>query len=125
MPLNWAFSVKMALSEFEAKKIEKEVGAFVEKRRPPPHIRPELDLGFRVKGQSVEIFEIRPLWNNPKERIEEPVAKATYVKTQRVWKVYWQRADLKWHRYDPDPEVDTLSEFLDLVDRDECACFFG
>jgi hypothetical protein len=115
----------MALSEFETKKIEKEVAAFVEKRRPPPHIRPELDLGFRVKNQSVEIFEIRPLWDNPEERIEEPVAKATYVKTQRVWKVYWQRADLKWHRYDPDPEVDTLSEFLGLVDRDEYACFFG
>ncbi len=115
----------MALSEFETKKIEKEVSAFVEKRRPPPYIRPELDLGFRVRNQSVEIFEIRPLWNNLEERIEEPVAKATYVKTQQVWKVYWQRADLKWHRYDPDPEVDTLSEFLVLVDRDEYACFFG
>jgi len=67
----------MALSEFETKKIEKEVGAFVEKRRPHPHIRPELDLGVRVKGQIVEIFEIRPLWNNPEERIEEPVAKST------------------------------------------------
>ncbi|MGH8716972.1 MAG: DUF3024 domain-containing protein [Burkholderiales bacterium] len=30
-----------------------------------------------------------------------PVAKATYVKAQDVWKVFWQRADLKWHRYDP------------------------
>jgi len=115
----------MALSEFEVKKIEKEVGRFVEARRPPPHIRQELDLGFRVKGQSVEIFEIRPRWRHPKEKIEEPVAKATYVKTQKLWKVYWQRADLKWHRYDPAPEVGTLQEFLGLVDRDEHACFFG
>lgn len=115
----------MALSEFEIKKIEKEVGSFVEKRRPPPHIRDELDLGFRVKGQNVEIFEVRRLWNDPKEKIEEPVAKATYVKTQKMWKVYWQRADLGWHRYDPDPEVDTLKKFLDLVERDEYACFFG
>ena len=115
----------MALSEFETKKIEKEVGSFVEKRRPPPHIRPELDLGFRVKRQSVEIFEIRPVWDNPNEKIEHAVAKATYVKTQKVWKVYWQRADLNWHRYDPSPEVVALSEFLLLVDRDEYACFFG
>ena len=115
----------MALSELETRRVEKDVGAFVEKRRPPPHIRNELDLGFRVKGQSVEIFEVRPLWSDPKEKIEEPVAKATYVKTQKVWKVYWQRADLKWHRYDPDPEVKTLQEFLRLVDRDEYACFFG
>ena len=115
----------MALSEFELKKCEKEVRAFVEKRRPAPHIRDELDLGFRVNGQSVEIFEIRPLWRYPGEKIEQAVAKATHVKTQKVWKVYWQRADLKWHRYDPDPEVSTLHEFLALVDRDECACFFG
>jgi hypothetical protein len=115
----------MALSEFEIKKIEKEVESFVEKRRPPPHIRDELDLGFRVKSQNVEIFEIRPLWRHPGEKIEQSVAKATYVKTQKVWKVYWQRADLKWHLYDPDPEVKTLQEFLGLVDRDEYACFFG
>lgn len=115
----------MALSEFEVKKIEKEVGRFVEKRRPPAHIRPELDLGFRVKDQSVEIFEIRPRWRHPGEKIEQPVAKATYVKTQKLWKVYWQRADLKWHSYDPAPEVDTLQAFLGLVDRDEHGCFFG
>lgn len=114
----------MALSEFEKKKCEKLVREFVEKRRPPSHVRKELDLGFRVKGQSVEIFEIRPLWRQPEKTIEEAVAKSTYVKTQKGWKVYWQRADLKWHRYDPNPEVDSLEEFLDIVDRDEYACFF-
>lgn len=115
----------MVLSQSETQKYEKEVRAFVEKRRPPQHIRDELDLGFRLKGQSVEIFEIRPLWRSPSEKIEEAVAKATYVKTKKVWKVYWQRADLKWHRYDPDPEVPSLQEFLAIVDRDEYACFFG
>ena len=115
----------MALSEFELKKCEKVVGEFVEKRRPPPHIRKELDLGFRIKGQSVEIFEIRPLWNDPEKRIEEAVAKTTYVKTSKEWNVYWQRADLKWHRYEPNPSVKSLEEFLDLVEKDEYACFFG
>ena len=115
----------MAPSDFEKKKCEKLVGEFVERRRPPPHIRKELDLGFRVKGQSVEIFEIRPMWREPDKIIEEAVAKATYVKTQRVWKVYWQRADLKWHSYDPNPEVNSLEEFLDIVDKDQYACFFG
>ena len=115
----------MALSEFETKKIEKEVRAFVEKRRPPPHIRPKLDLGFRVKGQSVEIFEVRPRWRHPEEKMEHSVAKATYVKTQRIWKIYWQRADLKWHGYEPNYEVETLQEFLAIVDHDEYACLFG
>jgi len=116
----------MALSEFEIKKAEKEVSAFVEKRRPPPSIRKELDLDYRIKGQSVEIFEVRPLWRGkPGETIEHPVAKATYVKTQKLWKVYWQRADLKWHGYEPNPTASSLQEFLRIVDRDEYACFFG
>jgi hypothetical protein len=94
----------MALSEFEHKCLERVVGKFIEKRRPPPHIRAQLDLGFRLAGQSVEIFEVRPRFQAPHERIEQSVAKATYVKTQGIWKVFWKRADLKWHRYDPVPE---------------------
>jgi len=115
----------MALSELERKRLERTVGEFVERRRPPAHIRPQVDLGFRVKGQSVEIFEVRPRWNKPSERIEEAVAKATFVKNDATWRVFWQRADLKWHRYDPAPEVPSLERFLELVETDEFSCFFG
>jgi Protein of unknown function (DUF3024) len=115
----------MSLSEFELKKCENAIAAFMKKRRPSPHIRKELDLGYRIKGQSIEIFEIRPEWRNPENTIEIPVAKSTYIRTKGTWKVYWQRQDLKWHLYDPDPEVKSVEAFLELVDRDEYACFFG
>jgi hypothetical protein len=100
----------MAFSEFELKKHEKLLKAYIEKHRPPAHIRNELDLDYRQTGQSVEIFEIRSRWDNPKEKIENPVAKATYVKTQDIWKIYWQRADLKWHSYEPHPIAKSLEE---------------
>lgn len=115
----------MAFSEFELKRYEKIVEKYVEQRRPAPHIRPQLDLGFRVKGQSVELFEIRERWNEPGVKFESPFAKATYVQTQQIWKIFWQRADLKWHRYDPTPEVNTIEEFIAVVEKDECACFRG
>src|SRR5687767_7046075 len=98
----------MPLNEFEQKKCELLLSKFVEKRRPPAAMRDKLDYGFRIKGLSVELFEIRPAWDNPKVKIDAPFAKATYVNTEKIWKVYWQRADLKWHRYQPDPEVDTI-----------------
>ncbi|WP_300321922.1 DUF3024 domain-containing protein [Idiomarina sp.] len=47
------------------------------------------------------------------------------MKTQNCWKVYWQRADLKWHAYEPVPEVTQLRQFLKLVRDDQYACFFG
>ena len=115
----------MALTDLEAKRIERTVAQFVERRRPPPHVRPQLDLGFRVSGQSVEIFEVRPRWDNPSEKMERPVAKATFVKSSGKWTVFWMRADLKWHRYPHMPQVRSLEHFLELVEEDAHSCFFG
>ena len=116
----------MALSEFELARVQRAINALMKQRRPPPQVRPKLDLGFRVKGQSVEIFEIRPVWRGPAdEKHESAVAKATYVRTRGVWRVFWQRRDLKWHRYEPRPEVNSIDGFASLVAEDVHACFFG
>nr|MBS0038246.1 DUF3024 domain-containing protein [Saprospiraceae bacterium] len=48
-----------------------------------------------------------------------------YVQSQNNWKVFWMRADLKWHRYSPKPTVKSIRQFFDLVDHDHNACFFG
>lgn len=115
----------MAFSEFETKRVNKAVAAYIEERRPPEYIRPELDLAYRLQGQSVEIFEVRPCFRGTDKVMENPVAKATYVKKHKTWQVYWQRADLKWHSYKPSPEVDSIEKFLALIDEDEYGCFFG
>lgn len=115
----------MAISEFEIKRLEKLVGQYVQKIRPPARIRNELDIDFRIRQQSVEILEVRPAWNDPSKKLEHNVAKATYVKSTGMWKVYWQRADLKWHSYQPKPMVATIEEFLAVVEEDQHGCFFG
>lgn len=115
----------MAISEFEEKRCESEMEKFMSSHRPPAHLRNEVDLSYRLVNQSIEIFEIRPHWKNTSEKIETPVAKATYVKSQKIWRVYWQRSDLKWHKYEPCPEVKLLEEFLTLVGDDSHSCFFG
>ena len=115
----------MALSELERKRCEKIVGAFIDTLRPPAHLRPKVDLGFRVTARSVEIFEIRPRFDDPKKMLEHSVAKGTFVKSIGAWRVYWQRADLRWHRYDPVPEVASLEEFVEVVAEDANACFWG
>ena len=115
----------MALSQIELKRCEKALNAFLDKRRPPPHIRSELDLGYKIEGQSVDLFEIRPDWQDKSKSMQRPVAKATYVRAQNVWKVYWMRQDLKWHSYQPFSETKLFEAFLAAVDRDELCCFFG
>jgi hypothetical protein len=99
--------------------------AFLKKRRPPEAIRDKLDIAYRAEGLDLFIVEIRPVWNSPSEIMEQPVAKATFVKSKGIWKVYWMRADLKWHAYPEQPQVANAKEFFDLVEEDKLHCFFG
>ena len=115
----------MALSEFESRRVDKLASEYVEACRPPAHIRSQLDIGFRISNQSLELFEIRPRWDNPSEVLEHAFAKTTFVKKTRSWKIYWMRQDLKWHCYDPAPEVASVDEFLSTVAEDALACFCG
>jgi len=115
----------VALSEFELKRCRKLMDAWLEKKRPPVHIRSQRDVAYRVKNQSIEIFEIRPAWDDPSRTMETPIAKTTWVKTQRCWKVYWMRADLKWHGYEPLPQVENLEAFLEELNNDPYCCFWG
>ena len=84
---------------------------YLEKIRPPVHIRNELDIVYRIENQSVELFEIRPAFQKPNLKIEHAIAKATYVKRAKEWWLYWMRADLSWHRYEPVPEGLVLGSF--------------
>jgi hypothetical protein len=98
---------------------------YVERIRPPHHIRNELDIGYKIENQSIILLEIRPSFRNPKELTESGYAKATYVKSESNWKVYWMRANLKWTLYEPQPKVKGLKDFIELVQEDKYHCFKG
>lgn len=115
----------MAFSEVEIKRCERDISRFLERRRPPPEIRHELDIGYRISRQSVELLEVRSAWDDRSRKREYPIAKATFARSALQWKVYWMRLDLRWHGYQPAPKVRTLKDFLEIVDRDDLSCFFG
>lgn len=72
----------MAFNDLEKRRIENALGKLLGKRRPPPHIRKEVDVGYRLTGQSVKFLEIRPQWDDPKIIHKRSFAKATYVRAQ-------------------------------------------
>jgi len=113
------------LSESVLLNVERQLKEFIKSRRPEEHIRPELDIGYRITGQSFEVFEIRPRWKQPDITQEISIARATYVKSRNRWKLYWMRADLKWHRYDPLPDTNSLHDVLNEIDEDPYCCFWG
>ena len=115
----------MALDILKSIEVIEAMEKFIAKRRPPIELRNKVDLAYKTEGQSVIIFEIRPSWNDQSKLIEGRIAKATYINSQKVWKVFWLRANLKWYGYEPHLTVKTIEEFVELVDKDKYGCFFG
>jgi len=68
---------------------------------------------------------VRPASLRPGELTGRSIAKLQFVRSRDVWKIFWKRADLKWHGYQPCPEVSTLDAALRVIDKDAYCCFFG
>lgn len=75
----------MALNDIEVANIKRCMNFFMEKRRPAPFIRDEIDLVYEMQDQSVIIKEIRNIMGRT---IERSIAKITFNRTQKGWKLF-------------------------------------
>ena len=114
----------MAFDELELKRIKQGVGLFCRKRTPA-HLKDKLRLEDAVKGHDVVIVERRPQWDNESEWTETPVAKLKFIRSANKWRLYWMRADMKWHEYPGLSSRYRLDELVQEVDADLMACFLG
>lgn len=115
----------MAFNDLERAVNLKELKRFLAERRPPEHIRSQLDIGYAVVGHTVDIFEVRPDWQDKLVTRHTPVARVRFVRTRKHWLLYWMRRDLKWHAYEPEHVHSTLKSALETVHADAYCCFFG
>jgi hypothetical protein len=115
----------MAIDGAKTLEIIEAMENFMAVRRPGPEIRHQLDLAYKIVDQQVIIYELRPRFDDETKIMEFDVAKATFVKSRNIWKVFWKRANGKWNGYDPALTVKTIYDFVKLVDQDEYGCFWG
>ncbi|MBS1487441.1 MAG: DUF3024 domain-containing protein [Bacteroidetes bacterium] len=115
----------MAIDNLQTLDVIEAMENYLMRNRPPESIRPKLDLGYKIEGQSIIVFEIRPQWNDPQVILELPFAKTTFVKTKNNWKVFWMRSNLSWCSYEPKPTVKNVKEFTKLIEEDKHHCFLG
>ena len=114
----------MAFNDLEMKQIERTVGVLCS-RRSPANIKDQLQCKYRIKRQAVVVYEWRPRWNKPDEWAASDVAKLKFIRRQGEWRLYWMRADLKWHAYPGLPSSRDLADLVREIDRDPHGCFFG
>ncbi|MFO0962653.1 MAG: DUF3024 domain-containing protein [Phycisphaerales bacterium] len=115
----------MAFSDSERAANHAALKWFLARRQVPPEVKDELDFGYATVGHTVDLFEIRPDWRDKAVVRQRPFARIRYVRTADEWRLYWMRADLRWHLYQPAPVHDSLRDALAEVDRDRHGCFFG
>ena len=116
----------MAFTELEiAQHMKVLEDSFWSRRRPPLHLRDQIREGQRFTGQAIELFFVRPAFERPGQHFEESIAKVQLVRTQRVWRIFWKRADGKWHSYKPYAAAPTLAAALGVINEDPHGCFLG
>jgi hypothetical protein len=105
---------------------ESTIKKYLESLRPDdPKIRKLLDLGYSYDGKVIFLYEIRPVWNNPKEIQHIEYAKIRFYKSRQEWKLYWMRASGKWEIYEPFPETSHLEKIIKIIKEDKYGCFYG
>ena len=80
-----------------------------------------LPLSIVKQKQSYVVGHKRKRFKTGEEFIDE-ACKLTFVKASGLWKLYWKRADLKWHLYET---YKNLEAAADEINKDPQACFFG
>lgn len=100
---------------------------FITRIRPPVEIREKLDIGYVYEQNVLIIFEIRPFLLDMKsgKKMKMEFAKIRYIKSRKLWKLYWMRASGKWELYEPYPESEILSILLEVIDEDGYGAFKG
>jgi len=113
----------MTISEFEIYKVEKVAKEFCSKRNKnyPPD---QLVIEYKLEDQTLYLVEVRPRWNDPSKKTEKGVAKLRYIKKEKLWKLYWQRANMNWLLYEKNGTNEQLEPLLEIVWDDNHGFFW-
>ncbi len=114
----------MAFSAVERRAIEGVLQLYCE-RRVPPKVRDRVRVSFRVKGETVTLFESRPSFAKPADWVEIAVAQFRRDETTGNWSLYCADRNSRWHVYLGVRPKKTLQPLLAEVDRDPTGIFWG
>jgi hypothetical protein len=104
--------------------VGKKFAAFCE-RRVPPHIRDQIRLIFKFRGNTVTLIETRPYFMDPSIWTESPVAQFRFDIDKKVWCLYCRDRNTRWHFYDLVKPSANLDDLIAEVDRDPTCIFWG
>lgn len=114
----------MPLPEFTRRLVETVLTKYCA-QKVPPHVRDQLRLGYRIRGNHVTLFEERPRFAQPSEWVDIVVAQFRFNPKDRKWTLYCADRNSRWHLYTPIAPRADFEALLREVDRDPTGIFYG
>jgi len=114
----------MALPDLVRLTVEKKLADYC-RSKVPPAVSDKLRLDFRIRGESVTLYESRPFYADPKRWIDAAIAQFQYDLAAGTWTLYWPDRNARWHRFaDFEPTLN-FERLLKTVDDDPTGVFWG
>ncbi|KMY66395.1 hypothetical protein AAU61_17085 [Desulfocarbo indianensis] len=106
--------------------MDTKLGAYCE-GKVPPHVRDKLRIAYRIRGNSVTVFEERPRWDKPdsEEWTSLPIAQFRYDPGTNKWTLYCADRNGRWHKYDLANPVKNIETLIAKVEEDRTGIFWG
>jgi len=116
----------MALPEQAQKLVDTQLGEFCFKK-VPAHVRHEVRLTFSVLGNTVTLFEERPVQNNLDKRSKRPLAQFRLNVVDHLWRLYFanQKRQEGWLLYREAGPTKDFETLLAALDQDKTGAFWG
>ena len=114
----------MPLPEFTQQLIKSKLSSYCNKR-VPPHVRDQIKLDFKIRGNSVTLFEQRRSLHKQDEWIDIPIAQFRYDTAESLWTLFCTDRNSKWHQYTPAKPSKDFNTLLLEVENDPTGIFWG
>jgi hypothetical protein len=114
----------MALPELTKKQIEKTLTAYC-KAKAPANLKHKVRVGFKLRGNTVTLYEERPAFGKPDTWVDIVVAQFRFNLQSKEWTLYCADRNSKWHFYYEAEPSKNFEELLKQVDEDPTGIFWG
>jgi len=115
---------EMALSEFTRKMVEIKMNKYC-REKVPGHLRHKVRVDFKIRGNNVTLFEVRPTLHDPNTWVDISIAQFRYDDKNNVWKLFCADRNSRWHEYYEAEPTHNFEALLEEVDDDPTGIFWG
>jgi hypothetical protein len=104
--------------------VDAELAAYCDRKFPLP-VRDRVWATHGWRGDTVTLFEWRPLFDQPDKAVDMKVAQFRYDAASGKWSLFCADRNGKWHSYVDLPASKRFTDLLEEVDEDPTGIFWG